>query len=306
MSGYDDLKYCCPKCRSRLVRDDEKYFGVNGCSFCTGFPIQDGIPNFIGRLQEGERESNRVFGAEWLDYKDYDANNLEKMLSGLPSQIFSGKNVLEVGCGGGRHTLRLLNKYGAKSVVAIDMSEAVREARRKNLNDARVTFVRCSALEMPFEDCSFDLAFSLGVLMHTVAPRTAFGNMVRTVRPGGEIVVWVYAKSLRKNLVELLRFFTKKMSTRWQKFVAESLSILFYPIVLIHKIPGIRTFDHFNEYSQYDFYTYRTDMFDRIAAPLIDFYGVADITTWFEGEGCVDIRVTSYKSFFIVGYGRKP
>jgi SAM-dependent methyltransferase len=54
---------------------------------------------------------------------------------------------------------------------------------------------------MPFRLKYFDRAFCFGVLQHTPDPREAFMSIVRHVKPGGKVAADVYAKSLRKWLL---------------------------------------------------------------------------------------------------------
>ena len=79
----------------------------------------------------GEQETQRVFGAEWQSFTDYDADNLEKMSHGMEG-FFKNQTVLEIGCGSGRHSRRPINKYEAAVVEAIDLSDAVIVAKELN------------------------------------------------------------------------------------------------------------------------------------------------------------------------------
>jgi SAM-dependent methyltransferase len=50
------------------------------------------------------------------------------------------------------------------------------------------------AEHLPFESDSFDLGYSFGVLHHTPDTAAALAELVRTVKPGGEIKVMLYGR----------------------------------------------------------------------------------------------------------------
>ena len=104
--------------------------------------------------------------------------------------------------------------------------------------------------------------------------------------------------------MEFFRFFTKNAPTVIQKFISYGLSIALWPIVLISKKYGISLSNHFKEYAKYDYYVYKTDMYDRIAAPLIAFYSEKEIQQWFDEVGFEVVEVSTYGDFFVRGVGR--
>jgi ubiquinone/menaquinone biosynthesis C-methylase UbiE len=72
---------------------------------------------------------------------------------------FSGRHVLEIGCGDGR----LTSKYGplAARVTAIDPDSAVLRTASSNLSanlKPTSSFTRASAIDLPFPAQQFDLA----------------------------------------------------------------------------------------------------------------------------------------------------
>jgi len=70
-----------------------------------------------------------------------------------------GAHVLEIGCGDGRLTWRYANRAGRVTAVDIDtlrLAQAV-AARSAALNQ-RVSFVKASAIDLPFRKETFDRA----------------------------------------------------------------------------------------------------------------------------------------------------
>lgn len=94
--------------------------------------------------------------------------------------------VLEVGCGVGRWAASL-GRLGAR-YTGLDVSEAMVGAAGENFPWARFEVLE-DDLEFPFEDESFDLAFTVTVLHHnpTEIKRRLLSEMWRVVRPGGRL-----------------------------------------------------------------------------------------------------------------------
>ena len=298
------IKYISPISKEELIYDPENSI-YSTSSKDEIFDIREGVPYFSNTTSFGERETQRVFGAEWQSFLDYDADNLEKMSEDIASNFFSGQTVLEIGCGSGRHSRRLIDKYNAESVHAIDLSDAVLVAKKLNKDYPQISVANANVFQLPFEDEVFDVGFSLGVLMHTEDPKQAFNDMCKKVRRGGKAIIWVYAKTPRKYFMEFFRFFTKNAPTVVQKMISTILSYLLWPFVLLSKIFKISLSNHFKEYAKYDFYVYKTDMYDRISAPLIAFFNEDEIKAWFNDVGFEEIEVMTYGDFFVRGIGKQ-
>jgi ubiquinone/menaquinone biosynthesis C-methylase UbiE len=107
--------------------------------------------------------------------------------------------VLDVGCGGGRHSFAMLRK-GA-DVVALDYSMSEVETVRgmfasmyeagETSADAHAVAVRGDAYNLPFPDESFDVIIAAEVLEHLPDDARAFAELHRVLKPGGRIAVTV-------------------------------------------------------------------------------------------------------------------
>ncbi|MBA3654692.1 MAG: class I SAM-dependent methyltransferase [Actinobacteria bacterium] len=106
--------------------------------------------------------------------------------------VAAGDRLLDLGAGGGRHAFEA-SRRGAR-VVALDADAA-------ELKDVGGTFaamgatdvgaVNGDALALPFPDASFDRVIAAEVREHIPEDRTAMGELVRVLRPGGTIAVTV-------------------------------------------------------------------------------------------------------------------
>src|SRR5215470_5197796 len=78
------------------------------------------------------------------------------------------------------------------AVTGIDLVEAYLEFARSHNTDRRMTFQQADARALPFEDNSFDRAFSMLVLQFIPDAPRAVAEIFRVVRPGGTVTsaVW--------------------------------------------------------------------------------------------------------------------
>ena len=99
--------------------------------------------------------------------------------------IFSeGESVLDVCCGTGDIAIALYNK-GCK-VTGLDFSPAMLSVAKKKQEEG-ITWLEGNAMELPFEDNSFDGATISFGLRNTPDYKQVLSEMKRIVKPGGTI-----------------------------------------------------------------------------------------------------------------------
>src|SRR5262245_45134466 len=170
---------------------DEVLEGDLTCLGCARkWPVRGGVARFVGVASP----TARAFGWEWHAFPRLESHHERQFLdwvAPLEPAAFEGQVVLEGGCGKGRHT-RLVSRYGARAVIAVDLSDAVDVAFRNTMGEANAHIIQADLLELPLRPGSCDLAFSVGVLHHLAEPLPGFRALARAVRPGGRLSVWVY------------------------------------------------------------------------------------------------------------------
>lgn len=95
------------------------------------------------------------------------------------------KRVLDVGCGTGIFTTRMLEELGAE-VVGCDLSEGMLAKARKRSSD--VGWTRGDVTRLPLRDASVD-AIVCTEAFHFFDQPTALAEFHRVVRPGGLVLV---------------------------------------------------------------------------------------------------------------------
>jgi arsenite methyltransferase len=104
-----------------------------------------------------------------------------------------GERVLDLGCGAGTDSLVSSLMVGPEgSVTGIDMTPEMLEKARAGaaeLGARNVTFVEAEAERLPFEDESFDVVISNGVIDLIPDKDAVFDEIHRVLAPGGRIQI---------------------------------------------------------------------------------------------------------------------
>lgn len=92
---------------------------------------------------------------------------------------------IEIGCGSGRLSLYLAQK--GYETTLLDNSPAALDVAKRNYEIMKIKgdFVLGDALRLPFNDNSFDVVISTGLLEHFEEPIYVMKEMVRILKPGG-------------------------------------------------------------------------------------------------------------------------
>lgn len=103
------------------------------------------------------------------------------------------QHILDVGCGIGGSTRRLSHDTGCR-VTGIDLSDeyiAVAQQLTQLLGmEDRVDFHAASALELPFDDSSFDGVWSLQMNMNVEDKLAWLTETCRVLKPGGRVILY--------------------------------------------------------------------------------------------------------------------
>lgn len=102
-------------------------------------------------------------------------------------------HILDVGCGIGGSTRRLSHETGCR-VTGIDLSDEYIDAAKRltellNMQD-KVDFEACSALELPYDDNSFDGVWSLQMNMNIEDKLGWVKEIYRVLKPGQRAILY--------------------------------------------------------------------------------------------------------------------
>ena len=154
----------------------------------------------------------------------------------------AGLDVVDVGCGTGRHALRLA-AAGAR-VTAVDFSEEMLKQARGKRDATNVKFVRHDLDErLPFDDASFDRVVCGLVLEHIADTGRFLAELQRVCRPDGFLVLSAMHPAMM--LRGITARFTDPQSGRETRPQSYPHQISDYVMAAVHA--GLRI-DHISEH----------------------------------------------------------
>lgn len=211
--------FVCPECHADLrERTPTNAPTIDAgellCSGCAkSYPIRDGVPRFVA--SEGYSDT---FGRQWnrWDKTQHDSlngtgiyRNRMRQYTGWSPESFAGKLVIEAGCGSGAY-LDVVERHAA-TVIGFDLSSAIDAAHRLHGARDNVHLAQADIFRPPLRRSLADRLYTFGVVQHTPDPERAFRSLISLVKPGGEVAVWVYRKTLIPQPTYWLRPFTRGM-----------------------------------------------------------------------------------------------
>ena len=110
------------------------------------------------------------------------------------TKLNSDSHILDVACGPG--TLPLLMRKQCHTIKAIDFAANMVSIFKDAIRDAEIDNIEVTcgdAQSLPYDDASFDAAFSMFGLMFFPDRNKGYAEIYRTLKPGGEVVIASWA-----------------------------------------------------------------------------------------------------------------
>jgi SAM-dependent methyltransferase len=311
----------CPQCESRFdlqverEQDEEILEGSLRCSGCqASFPVTRSIPRFLPlELSAAKQATAAAFGYEWTHYAELtqaDRAEFLDWIEPLDETIFANRVVLDAGCGKGRH-LFLSAKFGAVDAIGIDLSDAVESAYENTRHLPNAHVIQADIYHLPFVT-PFDFAYSIGVLHHLPHPKQGFLSLVKNLKPGGRIAIWVYGKEGNRWIELFVDPIRIHVTSRLPKFITRLLSFLLaLPLYLLLKLiylPATRMprlawvkcrlpySDYLSAISVYSFAENFWNVFDHLVAPTAFYHCREELDDWFASAKLEQIEITARNS----------
>lgn len=271
------------------------------------YRISGGIPRLLppsvqpAAFEKHQRLTADSFAYEWnVIYREnpYEKQNFLHFLHPyVTEQNLAGKVLLDVGCGSGRFAKQAAF-CGARAVIGTDLGYSVEAAFALTKDLSNVCIVQADLYHMPIQQQA-DLTFSIGVLHHLPDPLAGFKQLPDTVRPGGQLLIWVYNR--RHNFRAVYIFETMRKISRYipkpilfklcylPALGVQSLNYLTNALRLAgaSKLPKKIPFSY---YANFPFSMKLSDAFDVFATPYSNYYYVEEVRAWLTESHLLDIQ----------------
>lgn len=103
-----------------------------------------------------------------------------------------GLSWLDVGCGTGSFTLAIKDHCAPASIGAVDPSADQIAFARSRRAEGNIDFQEGDALNLPFDDATFDVAVAALLIFFLPDRVTGAAEMKRVVRPGGTVATYMW------------------------------------------------------------------------------------------------------------------
>jgi SAM-dependent methyltransferase len=155
----------------------------------------------VGGLWDRFKGDYEQFFTDYDRFRYRTERHIPKCIEALQVE---GKRVLEIGLGEGADAEQLIRNGARWSGVDLTAESIGRVKTRLALRELPYEDIQQgSVLDLPFADSTFDLVFSHGVLHHVPEIKQAQSEIHRVLRPGGELVIMLYARWSLNYLVSI-------------------------------------------------------------------------------------------------------
>lgn len=255
------------------------------------------------------------FGDQWTRYTDndgyYGSVDVLADICGplLPLSHVHGRSIAEIGSGTGR-IVQMLLAAGAARVLALEPSQAVEVLRRNVAAEHRVEILAVRGDEIP-AGLNLDLVVSIGVLHHIPDPGPVVAAAWRALRPGGEMLVWLYGWEGNRLIVALIkaaRAITTRLPHRMLVLLAAGCTVAPELYVLLCRLlPFLPLADYMrNVFGRFSRDKRRLVVYDQLKPAYAKYYTQAEARSLLESAGFVDVKLYHRRSYSWTVHGRRP
>lgn len=253
----------------------------------------------------------RSFGHQWSRFDQ--AALSEEELQRLFNEYFrifpwdrlpSGARGADIGCGSGRWA-----KFVAERVSelhCVDPSDEALRVAEKNLHDfSNIEFHRAGVGDLPFDDGSLDFAYSLGVLHHVPDTSAALEAIVRALKKGAPLLLYLYYafdnrplwyRSLWK-VTDTARRVINRLPPKMKSLLCDFIAFsVYWPLARSARLVSAMGMDvstfPLALYRDRSFYSMRTDARDRFGTPLERRFRVGEVHQMMLEAGLANILIS--------------
>jgi ubiquinone/menaquinone biosynthesis C-methylase UbiE len=178
---------------------------------------EESLQQLAAQLRQPTGEAGIQTG-EWMNRGNVQINldTLEVL------QATAGDNILEIGMGNGFFVHKIIEKDNSIQYTGADFSNVmIKEAQRINMpwiNNGQARFVLSDVAALPFDDNSFNKAFTINTIYFWEDAVKVLDEIKRVLQPKGKLIITLRPKRQMKNYP-----FTKYGFMMFSKEEAEQL-----------------------------------------------------------------------------------
>lgn len=154
--------------------------------------------------------------------------HLDKWMYQCLAEIIEKKkklNILDVGCGYGRLSKKVLSDFPNVSIFGIDIAKRYVDIYNQELNP-RGKAIYGDFLKLPFPNSYFDLCFMVTTLMYVTdkdSQKKAVGEFLRVLKPNGKFLI-IERNTLGNSIVTLGGLISRLRGSKHQEITSVSFS----------------------------------------------------------------------------------
>lgn len=249
------------------------------------------------------------FGYSWQNFDSLSKEQEEQFRRWTvhidPAEGWRGKRFLDVGCGMGRNSFWAMT-YGAIGGTAIDIDERSLESARRNLGDHPTVEVRYESIYEFRERSVYDIAFSIGVIHHLEDPDLAVARMRAAVKPGGQVLIWVYGYENMELYVRLLAPARKLLFSRLPIGFVRLLAHI--PTAALWSLlrSRILRLEYFRLLERLPYRHIHHIVFDQMLPRIANYWRGDEVETLMQRAGLEDVRCCWVNEMSWSAIGTKP
>jgi SAM-dependent methyltransferase len=168
--------------------------------------------------------------------------------------------------------------------------------------------------QLPFIH-DFDFTFSIGVLHHLPRPEDGFLSLVKSMKPGTPIFIWLYGKSgkfFRMKVIEgVIRKFTVRMPQRMLYYACYFPAMVYHSFNMAYHflndlgLKGLASRMPFKSYARFPFMVKHADSYDLLGTPVNNYYSREDVEKWLGDANLQETWITQIGGWSWRAYGVK-
>ncbi|HEX3716536.1 MAG TPA: class I SAM-dependent methyltransferase [Verrucomicrobiae bacterium] len=158
-----------------------------------------------------DREVERFSNLQTGQQATIDAPLSLSLIAEAASRVTPGaSSLLDIGCGAGNYTLKILEQLPNLDVTLIDLSRLMLDRAVERISGAttgKVTALQCDIRDLPVGESSFDIISAGAVLHHlrdAVEWRRVFSKLHFSLKPGGSVWISDLVEHSGKRVQELM------------------------------------------------------------------------------------------------------